>query len=1049
MSALLHVSLLLTVLAAAPAESKAQAGESAAGNPPSGMHTVSLARHNFTLPDGFDVTVAAAPSLIERPIHADFDEQGRLYVCESSGTNDKVEKQLAETPHWVMRLEDTDGDGTFDRATKFADKLMFPEGMMWLDGSIYVAAPPSIWKITDTDGDGVADRREEWFAGKTLTGCANDLHGPYEGIDGWIYWAKGAFATQTYDQPGKEPFVTRAAHLFRSRADNSGIEPVMTGGMDNPVEVAFTPGGERIFTTTFFQHPGGGKRDGLIHAIYGGVYGKVHSVIDGHPRTGELMQPMTHFGAAAPAGLMRYESRAFGDDFTDNLFAAQFNMHKVSRHVLTPQGATFITRDHDFLVSDNLDFHPTDVLEDADGSLVVIDTGGWYKLCCPSSQLWKPEVAGAIYRIRRAGTPAVDDPRGLRLAWSDATPAVLAERLTDPRPAVHRRAVHELAHRGPSAVPAVVKLGAESPDAAAHARAVWTLVRIEGDAARAGVRTALADADETVRQAAIHSASVARNRAAVPQLIKILRHGTPQNRRAAAEALGRLDDRAAVPALLEVAGEELDRTLEHSVIYALIELAAPQETAAGLASANAGTRRAALLAIDQMSGGGLQPEVVAGLVAAPESTVKDAASSILLRHADWAAALAPWLARELAASALTGDNAELWGLLLAHYSGDESVQQLMAARLADGSVTCTERRQLLQSMSQAGLKNLPAEWATPLVHVLESGDADLLPLAVAVVRAMPAADEQQAADLRTALSTAAANERLKEGVRLEALAAMPGGLGSVQPTLFDFVRKNLAPEAQVSVRLAAADVLAKAQLDDAQLLTLADSVRSAGPLEIERLVAPFAKSKNDKVGRSVIAALASSQALPNVRAETLHDVFKDYEPAVQQETKTLYDLLAASTAERMAKIEELLTLLPGGDIKRGQLVFNSQKAACASCHAIGYLGGTVGPDLTHVGKIRSERDLLEAIVFPSASFVRSYEPMTITTHGGQVHNGIVRKDAPDEVILVLNAKDTVRIGREEIDEMIPGTTSIMPAGLDKQLTAQELIDLVTFLHAAK
>ena len=81
--------------------------------------------------------------------------------------------------------------------------------------------------------------------------------------------------------------------------------------------------------------------------------------------------------------------------------------------------------------------------------------------------------------------------------------------------------------------------------------------------------------------------------------------------------------------------------------------------------------------------------------------------------------------------------------------------------------------------------------------------------------------------------------------------------------------------------------------------------------------------------------------------------------------------------------------------------------------------------------------------------MRSYEPMTITTTRGQVHNGIVRKDAPDEVILVLNAKDTVRIGREDIDEMLPGTISVMPAGLDKQLTAQELIDLVTFLRAAK
>ena len=93
----------------------------------------------------------------------------------------------------------------------------------------------------------------------------------------------------------------------------------------------------------------------------------------------------------------------------------------------------------------------------------------------------------------------------------------------------------------------------------------------------------------------------------------------------------------------------------------------------------------------------------------------------------------------------------------------------------------------------------------------------------------------------------------------------------------------------------------------------------------------------------------------------------------------------------MTKIEELPTLISQGDKTRGQLVFNSQKAACFSCHAIGYRGGTIGPDLTRIGQIRSERDLLEAVVFPSASFVRSYEPMTISTHSGQVYNGIVRK----------------------------------------------------------
>ena len=47
------------------------------------------------------------------------------------------------------------------------------------------------------------------FEGQTLTGCANDLHGPYLGPDGWIYWTKGAFAEQTYETSDGRPFVTR------------------------------------------------------------------------------------------------------------------------------------------------------------------------------------------------------------------------------------------------------------------------------------------------------------------------------------------------------------------------------------------------------------------------------------------------------------------------------------------------------------------------------------------------------------------------------------------------------------------------------------------------------------------------------------------------------------------------------------------------------------------------------------------------------------------------------------------------------------------------
>ena len=87
-----------------------------------------------------------------------------------------------------------------------------------------------------------------------------------------------------------------------------------------------------------------------------------------------------------------------------------------------------MTEDSDFLVSDNTDFHPTDVIEDADGSLLVVDTGGWYKLCCPSSQLVKADVLGAIYRVRKDGCKQYETPRGLEARLGETSTTDVAKR---------------------------------------------------------------------------------------------------------------------------------------------------------------------------------------------------------------------------------------------------------------------------------------------------------------------------------------------------------------------------------------------------------------------------------------------------------------------------------------------------------------------------------------------------------------------------------------------------------------------------------------------
>jgi putative heme-binding domain-containing protein len=285
-------------------------------------------------------------------------------------------------------------------------------------------------------------------------------------------------------------------------------------------------------------------------------------------------------------------------------------------------------------------------------------------------------------------------------------------------------------------------------------------------------------------------------------------------------------------------------------------------------------------------------------------------------------------------------------------------------------------------------------------------------------------------------------------LRLSALAAAPGGPGELNGQVFGFAQSQLSPDTSVSRRATAADILSRAALTHDQLLALADSMKSAGPLELDRLISAFEKSSDDSVGLALIASLKNALALSSLRTDSLKPRLAKFGATVQNETQGLYAILDANFAGQKVKLESLLATISAGDVRRGQVVFNSPKAACSSCHAIGYLGGKVGPDLTRIGGVRAERDLLESIVFPSASFVRSYEPIIVATKEGKVHSGVLKRDS-DEVVLATTATEEVRIPRADIEEMKPGTVSIMPAGLEQQLTPQDLADLVAFLKASR
>src|SRR5262249_40445308 len=157
------------------------------------------------------------------------------------------------------------------------------------------------------------------------------------------------------------------------------------------------------------------------------------------------------------------------------------------RHTLQRVSAGFSSKDEEFITSTNIDFHPTSLLEDADGSLLIIDTGGWFRIGCPTSQVARPEIKGGIYRVRRKDAPKIEDPWGLKINYRTASLDDLVRLLDDPRWAVRDRAVEEFLQRESEAYgPLGEVLSHGSPRA--RIAAVWILSRLGTKRAQALVR---------------------------------------------------------------------------------------------------------------------------------------------------------------------------------------------------------------------------------------------------------------------------------------------------------------------------------------------------------------------------------------------------------------------------------------------------------------------------------------------------------------------------------------------------------------------------------
>ena len=911
------------------------------------------------LPAGYALSVAAAAPLVTHPIAGCFDDRGRLFVGDAVGVNWKKDQLDANPPNRVLMLEDTDGDGIFDKSTVFADKMTFPAGAQWLNGSLYVASPPGIWKLTDTDGDGVADKREMIVSGFDYTGNAADVHGPFLHPNGRLYWCHGRKGYKAAGKDGKVVFEGKSSGIWSVKPDGTDVQWHALLAGDNPVEVDFTPQGEIVGVQNLYY--GQPRGDTLVHWLYGGVYERVDipQVIAGLPRTLPTMPVMHNFGHVAVSGACFWKSfpENRGTDAPLQFLVTHFNTQRVVRMELSRQGSTYRAVENEFLKLTDPDVHFTDVIEAPDGSLIVLNTGGWFRLGCPSSLMAKPDVLGSVLRIR--STALSQKVSG---AWQQPY-----------RP-----------------------IGTSANELIAG----------------------LADADPQVRLRTLARISETR----------------PQDARITSAVLGLMT-------------QTLDAPTEHALIYAAQTLGVVDRIELLRQAESPAARRRLLAAY--------RPRINSYPPAHQQALEElSAYARAQLDHAD----------ADLAAGALKilADNPEAnAGLseMLLSWLKEKTVSETRQRALREVTLTLSARPEIQAvttamlrhdslAISRLALATLAAssakpatEWAGELSRLLAQTDGPSPLLLDAIKR-------QRSAKFDPTLQAIADDVRRPTALRLRALDSMQAR--AMTPQVFTLLLTTLTQDASVAARIQAASMLSSTTLTPTQTMTLAPALAQVGPIELRELTKLLRRTSPKEVAaaEALTTAIARNPALISQQESVYRTALSEQPPKLFEQI-ILPARLAAEAGMDLKKRElgAIAEAATHGAPARGEALFATGRGTCIACHKIGELGRAIGPDLSKIGAIRTERDLAESIVFPSSTLARDYEAHLFETSDGQTALGVVRSHTAEGLLIVdISGQEKTLLHAQIVSDTLL-TESLMPMGLDATLSRPELADLIAWLRS--
>ncbi|MBT4868416.1 MAG: hypothetical protein HON53_25180, partial [Planctomycetaceae bacterium] len=352
---------------------------------------------------GFKVELVAAEPLVKDPVAFEWGADGKLWVVEMADYPLGIDGK-GKPGGRVRFLEDTTGDGKYDKSTLFLDGIRFPNGILPWKKGVLVTAAPDIFYAEDTNGDGKADKREVLFTGFAEGNQQHRANGLVLGLDNWVYVANGDSggvirslkASRGVNPPGDSPggLTPRLANQqINIGSMDLRIKPD-TGEID--LQAGRTQfGRNRDDWGNWF---GSNNSNPLWHYVLADHYvrrnkhfaapdGRVHvSVAPGPSPCFPVSRTLPRFNDfnranrfTSACSAIVYRDELFGSQFVGNSFVSEPVHNLVHREVMQPQGYTFTSQraadesQSEFLASSDNWFRPTMIKTGPDGALWIAD----------------------------------------------------------------------------------------------------------------------------------------------------------------------------------------------------------------------------------------------------------------------------------------------------------------------------------------------------------------------------------------------------------------------------------------------------------------------------------------------------------------------------------------------------------------------------------------------------------------------------------------------------------------------------------------------------